>query len=69
MTPVSFVKTTESYEVSLVNESSRQTSYDSGILCQDYGIIRSLPMSQTRFADLITILDTTFTGTDRNGRA
>ena len=39
MTPVSFVKTTESYMVSLVN-IKRQTLYDSGNLRQDYGIIR-----------------------------
>ena len=37
MTPGSFVKSTESYKVSLVN-IKRQTSYDSGILRQDYGI-------------------------------
>ena len=39
MTPVSFVKTTESCMVSLVN-IKRQTSYDSGIHGQGYGIIR-----------------------------
>ena len=35
MTPVSFVKTTESYEVSL-GTISGQTSYDFGILRQEY---------------------------------
>ena len=38
MIPVFFVKTTESYEVSLVT-INRQTSYESGILRQDYGHI------------------------------
>ena len=36
MTPVSFIKTKESYEVSFVT-IIRQTSFDSGILRQDYG--------------------------------
>ena len=60
MTPVSFVKTKDSYEVSLVT-INRQTSYDSDILCQGYEIIRGFPMNHTRFADWITIA-----GTDRN---
>ena len=34
---------------------NRQTSYDSGILRQDYGIIRGLPMNDTRVADWYTI--------------
>ena len=59
MTPVSFVKTTESYEVSLVI-INRQTSYDSGILRQDYGIIRSLPMNHMSHH-----LVSTFTGKKR----
>ena len=54
MTPVSFVKTTKSYEVSFVT-INRQTSYDSGIFRQDYGIIRGLPMNHTRFADWVTM--------------
>ena len=54
MTPVSFVKTTESYDVSLVT-ISRQTSYYSGFLRLDYRIIRGLPMVYTRFADWVTI--------------
>ena len=54
MTPVSFIKTTESYKVSLVT-INRQTSYYSGILYQNYGIIRGLPMNHTRFADWVTI--------------
>ena len=48
MSPVSFVETTESVEVSLVT-INRQTSYDPGILRQDNGIIRSLPMEYMRF--------------------
>ena len=43
MTTVSFVKATKSYEISL-GTISRQTAYDSGILRQDYGIIRGLPI-------------------------
>ena len=39
MPPVSSVMTTESYEVSLFT-INRQTSYDSGILHQHYGIMR-----------------------------
>ena len=54
LTPISFVKTTESYEVSLVT-INRQISYDSGILRQDYGIIQGLPMNNMRFADCGTI--------------
>ena len=54
MTPVSFVKTTGSYKASLVT-INRQTSYDSGINCQDNGIIRGLSINNTRLADLITI--------------
>ena len=61
MTPVSFVKTPESYEVSLVT-INRQTSYDSGILRQDYGIIRRLPTN-----NMSHHLGSTVTGTDRNG--
>ena len=45
MTPVSYVQTTESYEVSVV-AVSRQTSYDSGILRHDCAIIRGLPMTE-----------------------
>ena len=41
MTPVSFVKTTETYEVSLVT-INRQTSHDYGILL-DYGITLGSP--------------------------
>ena len=51
MIPVSFVKTTESYEVLLVF-INRQTSYESGILHQDYGHIQGLPMNCIRLADL-----------------
>ena len=61
MTPVSFVKTMESYEVSFVT-INRQTSYDSRILRQDYGLIQRLltnNMSHYR--------GSTVTGTDRNG--
>ena len=70
MTSVSFGRTMESYEVSLVT-IKRQTSYGVGILRQDYGIIRGfigkpgkapdygikrgLPMNHTRFADWVTI--------------
>ena len=54
MTPVSFVKTTKSYGVSLVT-INLQTLYESGILRQDYGFIRNLPMDHTRFADWVTI--------------
>ena len=54
MTPVSFVKTTELYEVSLVT-INRQTSYDSGSFRQEFGIIRGLPMNITRFADWVII--------------
>ena len=43
MTLVFFVKTTESYKVSFVT-CNRQTSYDSGILRQDSGIIQGLPI-------------------------
>ena len=50
MTPVYFVKTTESYDVEFVT-ISRQTSYDSDILHQDYGIIRGLSKDHTGFAD------------------
>ena len=46
MTPVSFVKTPESYEVSLVT-INRPASYEPGILRQDYGLIRCLPMNRT----------------------
>ena len=63
MTPVSFVKTTESYEVSL-GTINRQTSFDSGILRQDYGLIRGLPMNHSRF---FFRLDSTFIGADQNG--
>ena len=59
MTSLSFVESTESYAVSLVT-INRQTSYDSGILRQDYGIIRGLPMIH---------LGCTSIGKDRNGRA
>ena len=52
MTPVSFVKTTNSKEVSLVT-INWQTSYDSDILRQDSGIIQGLPMNHTRFADWV----------------
>ena len=41
ITPVSFVKTSESYEVSLIT-ISRQPSCDSDVLRRDYGIIRGL---------------------------
>ena len=50
VTPISFVRTTESYTVSLAT-TSRQTSYDSRIHCPDYGIIRGLSVNYTRFAD------------------
>ena len=50
MTPVFFVKATKSYEVSLVT-INRQTSYESGILRQDYGFLRGL-LNRTRLADL-----------------
>ena len=45
----------ESYDVSLVT-ISRQNSYDSGILLQEYGIIGRLPMNHTRIADSVTVL-------------
>ena len=48
MTPVSFVKTTESNEISLVT-INQQTSYDSGILRQDYEFVRGLSMNHTRY--------------------
>ena len=47
-------KTKESYEVSEVIVN-RPTSYDSGILRQDYGSIQGLPMKHTNFADWVTI--------------
>ena len=47
MTPISFAKNTESYEVSFVT-IDRQISYDSGILHQDYGIIRGFLVNHTR---------------------
>ena len=53
MTPVFFVKTTQSYEVKLVT-INRQTSYDSGIRRQDYGLIRGLPVNRARLVDLRT---------------
>ena len=52
MTLASFVKITESYDVSLVT-IGRKILFDSGFLCQDYGSLRSLPMNHTRFADLV----------------
>ena len=57
MIPVSLVKTSESYAISLVT-INWQTLYDSGILCQDCGIIRSLPMNHTGFADWVTVTET-----------
>ena len=51
---VSFIKTSESYKVSLVT-ISWQKSYDSGILREDCGIIQGLPMIHTRFADWVNI--------------
>ena len=65
MTPVSFAKTTETFEVSLVT-INRQTSFDFGILRQDYRIIQGLLMNHTRFAHRGTISVITFTGTDRS---
>ena len=46
MTPVSFVKTTEAYDFFFffLVTINWQTSYDSGILPQDYGIILGLPV-------------------------
>ena len=52
---------------SVFSAVSRQTSYDFGILRQDYGIIRGLMMDHTRFtdwstsiqADLMTVSDQT----------
>ena len=71
ITPVSFSKTTESFEVSLII-ISRQTSYDSDIIRQYYGKLRN----HTSLADgLYEVcrkghdLGSTFTETDRNGRA
>ena len=61
MTPVSIDMITESYAISLVT-ISRQTSYDSSILCQECGIIRDLPMNYMGHH-----LGSTFTGTDQNG--
>ena len=58
MTPVSFVKNTESYDVSFVTISQKIG------LRQDYRIIRGLPMSHTSFTDRDTL-----TRTDTNGRA
>ena len=55
MTPISFAKTTESHDVKLVT-INRQNSYGCGILRQNYGIIRGMPMDCTRFADWVTIL-------------
>ena len=49
-----FVKTTESYEVSLAI-IYRQTSYESGIFRQYYGIIHGSPIKYTRFADWVAI--------------
>ena len=54
MTPISFVKTAESYEVSLATINP-QTLYDSGILRKDNGVMRGLPMNHTRFAYWVTI--------------
>ena len=54
MTTVFFVRTTESYAVSLVS-ITRQTSYDYSILRQDYGIIRVLPMDYTKVAEWVTL--------------
>ena len=51
MIPVSFVKTTESYEVSLIT-INRQNSDDSDILCHDYEIMRGEPKNHTRFATI-----------------
>ena len=41
-----FIKNTESYDVSFVT-INQQTLYDSGILRQDYGNIRGLPVDPT----------------------
>ena len=56
MTPVSFVKTTKSYDVSLVS-INRQTSFDFSVLRQDYGIIRSLPVDHTgHHLDIVVVV-------------
>ena len=69
MTPLSFIESTESHEISLVSVN-RQTSYNSGILRQDYGIIRGLPMNHTRFADKFIIWIVVYrNGPKRAGRA
>ena len=52
MTPVFFAKTTESYEGFIGYTTNRQISYESGILRQDYGLIRGLPINRTRIADI-----------------
>ena len=54
MTPVPFVKTMESYEVSLVT-INQQTSNDSGIHRQDYRIKGDLQMDHMRFANRVAI--------------
>lgn len=68
MTRIFFVKTTYLQDVSLVTMFP-QTSYDSGILRQHLGIIRSLPNEYTTFADFFTMSVVHFTGTDKYGRA
>ena len=55
MISVSFGKITELYDVLLVT-INRHTSNDSGILCKDFGVIRTLPMDHTRFSVWVTIL-------------
>ena len=55
MSPVSFVKTTKSYEAELIT-IIRQIAYDFGILPYACQIIRGLPLKHTRFADWVTLL-------------
>ena len=52
--PVSFIKTMDLYDVSLVT-INRQTSHNSGIHRQDHIIIRLLAKNHTGFADWVTI--------------
>ena len=54
MTTVSFVKTMESYNISLFL-SKWQTPYDSGIIREGYGMIRGLLMDYPSFFDRVTI--------------
>ena len=63
LTPVSFVKTTESYEVSLVT-INRQTLYDTVKTTDTYEVFRWIIYEVCRLGHH---LDSTFTGSHRNG--